>query len=41
VFVILSSLPAAPLIVKLGVAEVVEHEGSTVEVPVTVADPDV
>jgi hypothetical protein len=35
--VILRSLPTAPLIVKLGTAEVVEHEGITTEVALEVA----
>jgi hypothetical protein len=38
VFVILRSLPAAPLIVKLGGADVVEHVGITSEVALDVAD---
>jgi hypothetical protein len=35
--VILRSLPTAPLIVKLGISEVVEHEGITTEVALEVA----
>jgi hypothetical protein len=38
VSVILRSLPTAPLIVKLGVADVVEHVGITSEVALDVAD---
>ena len=36
-FVILRSLPTAPLIVKLGVADVVEHVGITTVVALEVA----